>query len=210
MKNNKDKIRKIEQITDHGFLNFYELEAVNRKGESFPYYMASRCRKTDDLEIFHPEREADGVTMYSLYGPDADRVVLVRQFRYALGGYVYEFPAGLKEPGESIHDTAVREMREETGLDFIPLQTDPCYERAFFTTVGMTDEKCSLVFGYADGEISGEGLEASEDLEVVLADRKEARRILHEERVALPCAYMLMHFISGTGDPFAFLKEDMG
>ena len=41
---------------------------------------------------------------------------------------------------------------------------------------------------------------------MLLADRKEAARILREERVALSCAMMLMRFITDE-DPFAFLDK---
>ena len=74
-----------------------------------------------------------------------------------------------------------------------------------FTSVGMTDECCATVYGYASGQISREGLEDTEDLEVVLADREEVRRILKEERVAIMCAYMLMHFLKEE-EPFGFLQ----
>ena len=40
-----------------------------------------------------------------------------------------------------------------------------------------------------------------------LADREEVRRILREVRVAIMCAYMLMHFLEDEQDPFAFLKN---
>ena len=50
-----------------------------------------------------------------------------------------------------------------------------------------------------------ERLEDTEDLEVVLADREEVRRILKEERVAIMCAYMLMHFLKEE-EPFGFLQ----
>ena len=43
-------------------------------------------------------------------------------------------------------------------------------------------------------------------LRKILADRQECRRILKEENVAVMCAYMLMHFIAGTGDPLDFLN----
>ena len=45
----------------------------------------------------------------------------------------------------------------------------------------------------------------SEVIEVVLADREEAKRILKEENVAIMCSYHLMHFIHDE-EPFAFLK----
>ena len=75
------------------------------------------------------------------------------QDRYAIGGYIYEFPAGLVEPNEEFHEGAVRQMYEETGLKFTPLKVDPAFEKPYFTTVGMTDESCATVYGYAEGEI---------------------------------------------------------
>ena len=108
------------------------------------------------------------------------------------------------EAEEDFHQAAVREMREETGLLFTPLKADPLFEKPFYMTAGMTDEACSMVFGHAVGEPSLQGLENSERLEIVLADRKEVRRILKQEQLSLNCAFMLMHFLKAE-DPFAFL-----
>lgn len=204
------KIRTITQLTNNTHLNFFTLEAENKKGQTFPYYLASRAKTEAELKI-HSAKEQDhpdGVAICSLYGEKKDRVVLVRQYRYPLGGYIYEFPAGLVEPGEDFHKAAARELKEETGLDFIPRTVDPMFQRPFYTTIGMTDECCSMVFGEAQGTISRDGLEDSEELEIVLADREEVRRILREERVALMCAYMLMYFLHDTEDPFAFLQSE--
>ena len=54
-------------------------------------------------------------------------------------------------------------------------------------------------------EVTDKYLESSEEIEDVLADRKEARRILREERVAYSCAKTLMHFIHDE-EPFAYLE----
>ena len=97
-------------------------------------------------------------------------------------------------------------MHEETGLKFTPLDVDPMFEEARFTTVGLTDESCATVYGYTEGEISDKYLEESEELEIVLADRDEVRRILKEEKVAIMCAYQLMHFLVNE-EPFAFLGK---
>ena len=201
-------IRKIEKKTENPFLNFYEIEAVKRDGSTFPYYMASRAKKDSDLKINCGQQEdrPDGVAIFSLYGEQLDRVVLIRQYRYPLGGYIYELPAGLTEPGEDYHMTAIREMKEETGLTFRPVKADPALERPFYTTIGMTDECCSMVFGVSDGEADTKDLEETEDIQVVIADREEIRRILGEERVAIMCAYMLMHFLHNEKDPLGFLK----
>lgn len=52
----------------------------------------------------------------AIVAADAEgRVLLVRQWRHAVGGAVWEIPAGTREPGEAPTATAVRELREETG-----------------------------------------------------------------------------------------------
>ena len=71
----------------------------------------------------------------------------------------------------------------------------------------MTDESCGTVFGRCEGIPTSSHQEASEEIQVVLADREECRRILREEQVSIMCAYMLMHFIASEGDPFRFLKS---
>lgn len=200
------KIKKITQETQNKFLNFYDLETVNKVGREGHYYMASRAKCENELKMKTEKNNPDGVVIYSLYGENHDRVVLIRQFRYPLGGYVYELPAGLVDPGENYHVAAVRELKEETGLELQPLEVDEIYQKPYFTTVGMTDESCGTVYGYASGEISKKYMEASEEIEVVLADRKEVERILREENVALICAYMMMHFLYDE-EPFAFLKK---
>ena len=111
------------------------------------------------------------------------------------------------DEGENYHQAGVRELREETGLTFHPIKVDEMYSRPYFTTIGMTDESCAAVYGTADGVLSRDGLEDGEEIEVVLADRAEIRRILKEENVSLMCAYMMMHFLYEDPEkPFGFLN----
>lgn len=200
------KIKKITQETENPFVNLYVLDRVSKTGKAGKYYVASRAKQEKDLKIRTRKNHPDGVIMYSLYGEKQDKVVLIRQYRYAIDDYIYEFPAGLVEPDENYREAAVREMKEETGLTFTPLDADLAYEKPGFTTVGLTDESCATVFGVSVGEVSIDMLEDNEEIEVVLADRNEAKRILKEENVAIMCSYMLMHFIHDE-EPFAFLKE---
>ena len=198
-------INGVKKTTENRFLNMYELDTTKKSGAKGKYFVASRAESIDELKITTRENTPDGAIMYSLYGEKQDKVVLIRQYRYTIDDYIYEFPAGLVEKGEEFHIAAVREMKEETGLDFHPLKVDPSYEKPYFTTIGMTDESCATVYGTATGEVSKEGQEDSEDIEVVLADREEVKRILREEKVAIMCAYHLMHFIHDE-EPFAFLR----
>ena len=196
-------VGKIEKKVGSRFLSYYEMEAVHRDGSVSPYYMVSRNPNPDSLKAVTHKNAPDGVVIYGLY---QDKVVLVRQYRYPIGGFVYEFPAGLVEPGEDMEAAAIRELYEETGLTLHPI---PCgsYGRPFFTTVGMTDESCSTVFGTCEGTPTSRHQEATEEIQVVLADKEECRRILKEEQLSIMCAYMLMHFVASSGDPFRFLES---
>ena len=199
-------IKKVTPLTENPHVNLYHLDVESKTGRKGHYYVASRAKTENELKIKTRKNTPYGVIIYSLYGEKKDRVVLVRQYRYAIDSYIYEFPAGLVEPGEDYREAAIREMKEETGLTLTPLDVDPAYEKPYFTTIGMTDESCASVYGYASGQVSGDGLEDSEELEIVLADREEVRRILREEKAAIMTAYMLMHFLHDD-EPFAFLKE---
>ena len=204
-----EKIKGIRAMSENPHLNLYELKAVNKKGGEFPYYLASRGKREEELKLKTRINRPDGVVIFGVKRGDTpaqDRVVLVRQYRYTIDDYIYELPAGLVEEGEDYHLAAVREMKEETGLTLHPLTVEKRYERPFFTTIGMTDESCAAVYGYVEGTICDSFQEDSEEIEVVLADRKEAARILQEENAAIMCAYHLMHFLHDE-EVFDFLRQ---
>ena len=65
---------------------------------------------------------------------------LLRQYRYAIGQYIYEAPAGTMEEGEDPQETAYRELIEEAGVS-----AGTMIPRGFiYTTPGYTDEKIWL------------------------------------------------------------------
>jgi ADP-ribose pyrophosphatase len=67
-------------------------------------------------------------------------VVLIRQYRYAANGYLYEIPAGRLNPDESAEQCADRELREETGYSAGRLRQ----LTTIYTTPGFTDERIHL------------------------------------------------------------------
>lgn len=79
---------------------------------------------------------------------DADRVVLVRQWRHAVGRALWELPAGTRDPEEPPDQTARRELAEETGLraanlrSLISAPLTPGYSTEvmhFYVATGLTD-----------------------------------------------------------------------
>lgn len=200
------RINGVNKETDNPFLNLYALDATTRAGDTIHYYVASRAKGAQDLRAISHRENPDGVILYGVWGENRDKLVLIRQYRYPLGDYVYEFPAGLVEPGEDITQAGIREMWEETGLTFTPVESKSG-SRPFFTSIGMTDESCAMCFGYCTGQPTNVHQEDTEDIQVVLADRNTCRHILREEPVAIMAAYMMMHFIAQSGDPLDFLKE---
>ncbi len=88
-----------------------------------------------DLEIIHHPGAVAVVPVL-----EDGNVLLVRQYRYATGGWLLEVPAGTLDPGEKPDAAAVRETEEETG--YRPGELKPL--GWVWTTPGFTDEKIWL------------------------------------------------------------------
>ena len=186
------KINASEKMTDEKFLNLYKLHAENKEGEPLEYLVASRAKQIDDLKAINHEEKPDAVAMVGI--TEDCKVVLIKQYRYTIGDYLYELPAGLVDDGEDIYETAIREMKEETGLDFVPMKTE-FSNKAFYSSAGMTDESCSIICGEISGTVSTDKNELTEEINVVLAGKDEIKRILKEEKVCMKTALMLMEII---------------
>jgi ADP-ribose pyrophosphatase len=71
---------------------------------------------------------------------DRGEVTLIRQFRHAAGGFIWEIPAGVLNDGEKPEACALRELREETGL----LAGELTSLGSILTTPGFCDERIYL------------------------------------------------------------------
>ena len=95
---------------------------------------------TGELEMIrHPGAAAVVPVLSDPAGPDPT-ILLIRQYRYATGGMLWEVPAGRLGRGEAPLDCARRELLEETGMHagrIEPLTT-------IWTTPGFTDERIHL------------------------------------------------------------------
>jgi ADP-ribose pyrophosphatase len=91
----------------------------------------------------------------------AGEIILVRQYRHAIGRWVWELPAGSMDPGEQPDAAAIRECHEEINL--VPGRVERL--GAFFPTPGYCDEEM-IVF-------KATGLRAPRDGEDAHADEDE-------------------------------------
>lgn len=114
----------------------------------------------DQVLIHHPGAAAVLPVLSDLAGADP-QVLLIKQYRYATDGYLWEIPAGRLEANERPEDCARRELMEEVGCGcerLVPLTS-------IWTAPGFTNEKIHLFA--ATGLTQGESArEADEFLEV--------------------------------------------
>ncbi|MCL5115811.1 MAG: NUDIX hydrolase [Firmicutes bacterium] len=100
---------------------------------------------------------------------DAHEVVVIRQFRWAVGQFLYELPAGVVDPGEAPLAAAKRELAEETG--YRAREWAPVYH--YFVSPGYSTEVVHLyqARSLTPGEAHGD---PDEDIQVELWTKSQA------------------------------------
>lgn len=133
---------------------------------------------TGEMEIIRHSGAAAILPFVSDPHGEDPQIMLLRQYRYAADGYLYEVPAGKLEKGEAPEACAVRELKEETGCS--AERMEPLF--SFLTTPGFTDE---LIHAFmATGLSAGEKqLEADEFSEVVTFKLSQALRMIQSNEI---------------------------
>lgn len=134
-----------------------------------------------------------------LSDPDGEepQILLLRQFRYAADGYIYEIPAGRLDAGESPADCAARELKEETGCT--AERIEPLF--SMLTTPGFTDETIHVFM--ATGLTHGQSArEADEFAEVVIMRLAEALELIRDGAIPDGKTALAILYAAGfrTGD----------
>ena len=105
---------------------------------------------------------------------DRERILLIRQYRFAANGVIWEVPAGKRDPGETAEACAARELEEETGYRAGRIERTG----EILTTPGFSDERIWLfcAFDLLPGPARPEPSEAIELHTVELARALEMIR----------------------------------
>lgn len=177
--------KEVTALTNNKFLNLYNVIENNKN-----YYIASRRKKEELTCITGKHNKCDAVMVIPQF-KNGD-LILLKQYRKAVGDYVFEFPAGLVDPGESIDMTATRELKEETGLDVLDMEL---YMKPSYSSVGMTDECVAIYKATVDGTISLDYKSENEDIEVIVLKLCDIPKLLKEEIVAMRTALVLKAMI---------------
>ena len=120
------------------------------------------------------------------------QIVMERQYRHGLGNTCYELPCGVIEAGETPLEAAKRELQEETGYaggewkEWMTLSPNPATSTNLahsFLAVGVE-------------KVSGQHLDATEDIDVYLLSQDEVRELLADNQIlqALMAAPLWKYF----------------
>jgi ADP-ribose pyrophosphatase len=115
--------------------------------------------------------------------PEPGRVILVRQYRYAIDRWVWELAAGSLKPGEDPGEGAARECEEETGLAAGLVE----FLGGFYPTPGYCDEKmnyykCTLL-APPDGSRPAAQQDEDEDIRTQTFPLDEVRAMIRRGEI---------------------------
>ena len=121
--------------------------------------------------------KSDAVSIF-LQNEDKSKLLLIKEFRYAVNNYVISTPAGLIENNEDIKSAAIRELYEEIGYNEDQITINRTLLPSY-SAVGLSDEQVASVFATVDDSIKQNNiLESSEDIEYFWIDAHDAEYFL--------------------------------
>ena len=165
------KIRGADKLTNLKWLNMFNVDYIDQDGRHRSWQIASRSKSPKC--ITRQFNMPDAVVIVPFHTAE-NKLVIIKEYRVPLADYEYGFPAGLIDPGETVEQTAQRELQEETGLiltRFLKISA-PLY-----SSTGMTDESVAMVYVECNGQPSTAGNKGSELIEVQFVTRAQASQM---------------------------------
>lgn len=168
----------IEKVHQGRFVTRYNCTYRTVNGNIKEYEMISRNPNITSHEQLMCNK-SDAVVLI-IHDDSNERILLNKEYRMAVGETVYNFPAGLIDPGEVPEVSAKRELKEETGLDLIKInQIWP----VSYSAVGLTNETSCVVLGVASGSFQESDSDV-EEIEAKWYTKEEVLKLLETEMFA--------------------------
>jgi ADP-ribose pyrophosphatase len=168
----------IEKKEEGKFITRYDIsyETVDEKEKI--YEIISRNNSMDTLEDLNGTKPDSVVIIVT--DETGEKILVNKEFRMAVGSWVYNFPAGLIDEGENPYESAKRELCEETGLELYEIDD---FIGPSYSAVGFSNEINVCVVGKARGEFKP-STSTVEEIEPKWCTKDEIKRLLKTERFA--------------------------
>lgn len=187
----------VKKTYEGEYLSGYNLEYVNSANETKVYEMVSHNKNLENEIAGHRDRDLKDIKVEAVgiiaFNEDYSEILLQNEFRLACNDWVYNFPGGMVDAGETPYEAAERELYEETGLnifniiDYMP----PCY-----SAVGFTDETIATVICQATGEFM-ESTSPNEEIKVGWYTKEQVRNMLKTCRISMRTQSFLYCWVNG-------------
>ena len=170
--------KSIQKKEEGKFITRYDITYETVDKQEKVYEIISRKNNLDTFEALHGD-QPDAVVII-VTDESGEKLLINREFRLAVGDWVYNFPAGLIDPGESPEESAKRELWEETGLELYEIDD---FIGPSYSAVGFSNEINVCVVGKARGEFH-ESTSTVEEITPCWFTKEELRNLLKTQRFA--------------------------
>ena len=172
------KFKEIRKVNTGSHIHRYDVQYETEDHKQKIYEVASRNPEMKDLDDL-TQWDSKTVLVIGL-SPDHRHILLSREFRMAVGDYIYNFPSGLVDPGETAAEAAARELMEETGLRIVKSIRQL---RSSFNAPGFSNESTSSVIAVIDGDIR-ESDSSFEEIEAGWYTKEEVKLLLKTSKMS--------------------------
>ncbi len=172
------KYKGIKKVHEGKFITRYDVEYLTEEGHSKTYEIISRNKNIETLEQLQ-NKQADSVILI-LTDESGERILVSREYRMAMAQWIYNFPAGLIDEGETAQESAKRELWEETGLELVKIND---VLEGSYSAIGFSNERNVCIFGVAKGEFR----KSTSDAEEIVPGwftKEEMKKLLRTEAFA--------------------------
>lgn len=193
-------LKDVKPLASTKFLSLFETTYQANDNKELQYMVVSRNKD------YHPDKPTvNAVTLFVL-NKSKDKMLITNEFRYPVNRYTTSTPAGLIDDGETPIESAIRELKEETGyVEVLEALTLP----ATYSSVGMTDELVQPIL-----LIIGETKQVATDLgegELIThfwVTKDEAKEFAFNHEIGLTARAQLALLLFATGGFDQLINEN--